>query len=157
MTLSQEDGQLYYSLWLPLLDYVNGKYQVSSQLKNIAAAQVLDPEEVKKVANMLWSDETIIDEYLKENDDLPEEHKEIIQSWKRRIQGKFMMERHLKKGSIFISLEKWHHIELGGNVLWSANATHSRSNLHAIQGRDHISWIGNAIFRNCRWRNETDV
>ena len=76
MTLSQEDGQLYYSLWLPLLDYVNGKYQVSSQLKNIAAAQVLDPEEVKKVANMLWSDETIIDEYLKGNDDLPEEHKE---------------------------------------------------------------------------------
>ena len=53
MTLSQEDGQLYYKLWLPLLDYVNGKYQVSSQLKNIATAKVLDPEEVKKVANTL--------------------------------------------------------------------------------------------------------
>ena len=24
MTLSKEDGQLYYKLWLPLLDYVNG-------------------------------------------------------------------------------------------------------------------------------------
>ena len=57
MTLSQEDGQLYYKLWLPLLDYVNGKYQVSSQLKNIATAKVLDPEEVKKVANTLWSDQ----------------------------------------------------------------------------------------------------
>ena len=73
MTLSQEDGQLYYKLWLPLLDYVNGKYQVSSQLKNIATAKVLDPEEVKKVANTLWSDETIIDEYLKEREELPEE------------------------------------------------------------------------------------
>ena len=116
MTLSQEDGQLYYSLWLPLLDYVNGKYQVSSQLKNIAAAQVLDPEEVKKVANMLWSDETIIDEYLKGNDDLPEEHKEIIQSWKRRIQGKFMMERHLKKGTIFISLENEEVYQVSGII-----------------------------------------
>ena len=96
MTLSQEDGQLYYKLWLPLLDYVNGKYQVSSQLKNIATAKVLDPEEVKRVANTLWSDETIIDEYLKEKGDLPEEHKDIIWSWKRRIQGQFMMERHLK-------------------------------------------------------------
>ena len=27
MTLSQEDGQLYYKLWLPLLDYVNKKYR----------------------------------------------------------------------------------------------------------------------------------
>lgn len=115
MTL-QEDGQLYYRLWLPLLDYVNGKYQVSSQLKNIATAKVLDPEEVKKVANTLWSDETIIDEYLKEREELPEEHKDIIRSWKRRIQGQFMMERHLKKGTIFISLENEEVYQVSGII-----------------------------------------
>ena len=105
MTLSQEDGRLYYKLWLPLLDYVNEKYHVNSKLKNIATAKELNPDDVKKVANKLWSDVTIIDDYLKENIDLPEEHREIIQSWKRRVQGQFIMERHLKKGTIFVSLE----------------------------------------------------
>lgn len=91
MTLSQEDGQLYYKLWLPLLDYVNKKYCVNRKLKSIATAKELVPAEVKKVANKLWSDVTIIDDYLKENKDLPEEHREIIHSWKRRVQGRFMM------------------------------------------------------------------
>ena len=85
MTLSQEDGQLYYKLWLPLLDYVNKKYRVNRKLKSIATAKELDPAEVKKVANKLWSDVAIIDDYLKENNDLPEDHRKIIQSWKRRV------------------------------------------------------------------------
>ena len=105
MTLSQEDGQLYYKLWMPLLDYVNKKYRVNRKLKSMATAKSLDPVEVKKVANRLWDDVTIIDDYLRENEKLPEDHKEIVRSWKRRIQGQFLMERHLKKGTIFISME----------------------------------------------------
>ena len=116
MTLSQEDGQLYYKLWLPLLDFVNRKYRVNSKLKNIATAKELDPAEVKKVANKLWSDVAIIDDYLKERVDLPEEYKEIIRSWKRRVQGKFMMERHLKKGTIFISLEDEEVYQVSGII-----------------------------------------
>lgn len=105
MTLSQEDGQLYYRLWMPLLDYVNGKYRINQKLKSMATAESLNPMEVKKVANKLWSDVSVIDDYLEENANLPEEHKEIILSWKRRIQGRFLMERHLKKGTIFISMD----------------------------------------------------
>ena len=60
MTLSQEDGRLYYRLWLPLLDFVNRKYRISSKLKNIAASKGLNPSEVKKVADRLWSDVTAI-------------------------------------------------------------------------------------------------
>lgn len=116
MTLSQEDGQLYYRLWLPLLDFVNRKYRTSSKLKNITEKKGLDPAEVKKVADRLWSDVTAIDDYLKVNDDLPEEYKEIVRSWKRRIQGKFLMERHLKKGTIFISLENEEVYQVSGII-----------------------------------------
>ena len=116
MTLSQEDGQLYYKLWLPLLDYVNKKYRVNRKLKSIATAKELDPAEVKKVANKLWSDVAIIDDYLKENNDLPEDHRKIIQSWKRRVQGRFMMERHLKKGTIFISMEDGEVYQVSGII-----------------------------------------
>ena len=75
MTLSPEDGQLYYKLWLPLLEYVNEKYHVTSELKDIPTAKRMDPAEVRKVADKLWSDVTIIDDYLKETVDLPEEHR----------------------------------------------------------------------------------
>ena len=51
MILSYDDGQLYYKLWLPLLDFVNRKYRVSLKLKKIVKAEGLDPVEVKKVAN----------------------------------------------------------------------------------------------------------
>jgi hypothetical protein len=36
---------------------------------------------------------------------MPQEYKEIVFGWKRRIRGRFVLERHLKKGSIFISME----------------------------------------------------
>lgn len=116
MILSQEDGQLYYKLWLPLLDYVNSKYRVKRKLKNIASAKYLNPSDVKKVANKLWSDVTIIDDYLNENANLSNEHREIIHSWKRRIQGEFLMERHLKKGTIFISMENDEVYQVSGII-----------------------------------------
>lgn len=116
MTLTQEDGQLYYKLWLPLLDFVNKKYRINSKMKSIAMAKSLDPVDVKEVADKLWSDVTIIDDYMKENEDLPEDHKEIIRGWKRRIQGQFLMERHLKKGTIFISMENEEVYQVSGII-----------------------------------------
>ena len=35
MTLDKNDAELFYELWLPLLDYVNKKYGVNTNLKNI--------------------------------------------------------------------------------------------------------------------------
>lgn len=105
MTLSQEDGQLFYKLWMPLLDFVNGKYQINKKLKSIATAKNLNPGEVKEIANKLWENVRVIDEYLNENTKLQEDHRAIISSWKRCIQGRFVMERHLKNGTIFISME----------------------------------------------------
>ena len=64
MTLSQEDGQLFYRLWLPLLDYVNERYHVCKDLKDMATAKGLDPAEVKKVANQLW--ENVEDVYKRQ-------------------------------------------------------------------------------------------
>jgi hypothetical protein len=37
MTLSQEDGQLYYRLWMPLLDYVNGEYRINQKFRALSA------------------------------------------------------------------------------------------------------------------------
>ncbi len=106
MTLSDKDGQLYYKLWLPLLDYVNEKCVVNKKVKNMAGAKSLNPEDVKEIANKLWNDVSLIDQYLVERGiDMPDDHKQLVESWKRCVQGRFVIERHLKKGSIFISVE----------------------------------------------------
>lgn len=105
MILTREDGDLYYRLWRPLLDFVNQKYHVNRNLKNIATEGDLDPADVKEVADKLWSEIEVIDLYLEKHPEIEGEERTIIQGWKRRIQGRFIMERHLKKGSIFISIE----------------------------------------------------
>ncbi len=116
MTLSAEDAALFYELWLPLLDYVNSKYNVNKKLGRKANANGLDLQEVKKVANRLWDNIEVIDEYLSMKPDMPEEHKKIVSGWKRCTRGKFIMERHLKKGAIFISMENEKVYQVSGIV-----------------------------------------
>lgn len=116
MTLSTEDAALFYKLWLPLLDYVNRKYKVNKKLRRMAEAKSLDPEEVKKVADRLWDNVEVIDDYLSEQTEMPEEHKKIISGWKRCVRGRFIMERHLKKGTIFISMENEEVYQVSGIV-----------------------------------------
>jgi hypothetical protein len=106
MKLSKEDADLFYKLWFSLLDYVNRKWRISDELPtHMYETDRLDPSEVKKVANHLYSDVTVIDEYLAEHTDMPPEHRELVSSWKRRVSGSFLVERHLKKGTIFMSGE----------------------------------------------------
>ena len=89
-----------------MLDYVNKKNGINENLKEMAGAEGLDPNDVKVVANKLWEDVAVIDEYLVEHaDELPEEHRTIVEGWKRKVSGRFVLERHLKKGSVFISME----------------------------------------------------
>ena len=116
MTLSVEEGKLFYRLWLPLLDFVNQKYGVNKKVKKMAVANSLNPEDVKAVSNKLCDDVSVIDEYLQKHDDIPQEHRKIIESWKRCIRGRFIIERHLKSGSIMISTEDENVYQVGGII-----------------------------------------
>lgn len=116
MTLSSEDGKLYYKLWLPLLDYVNRLYGVNMKSKQIEEIKNLNLNELKAVADRLWEDVSVIDKYLDGHNSIPEEYREIIRSWKRRIRGRFILERHLKKGSIFISMDGKEVYQVSGIV-----------------------------------------
>lgn len=75
----RKDGQLFYKLWLPLLDYVNEKCKVNKNVKDMANTKSLNPQEVKEIANVLWDDISLIDQYLiDQRTDISDEHKEII-------------------------------------------------------------------------------
>ena len=103
--LSDEDADLFYKLWLPLLDYVNARNSINNMPPG-KPKEERDTEKVKQVVDALWADVSVIDEYLaSESTVLPPEHQSIIAGWKRCCTGRFVLERNLKKGSILISLE----------------------------------------------------
>lgn len=103
MKLSNEDAKLFYQLWLPLLNYVDKNHHVLAYDCDFTLGSI-DPQDAAEVAHFLWKRTWIIDDYL-EQTDLPEEHREILKSWKRCRSGRYIVERHLKKGSVFISTE----------------------------------------------------
>lgn len=104
MTLNKEDAKLFYDLWFPLLDFVNEKFAVNPHMAKIHGAKTSNPNKVKEVANVLWDNIQIIDEYLEwHGTALSNENRSIIEGWKRRFGDDFILERHLKSGSVFIS------------------------------------------------------
>lgn len=111
--LDPSDAKLFYELWLSLLDHVNQTYRVNSRLGRMQKAEGLDIQEVRVVADYLWSHPEIIDQYLS-SAELSEEHREIVASWKRFVSGEFILERHLKRGSVFISLKDEQVYMVGG-------------------------------------------
>ncbi len=53
MILSTGDAKLFYKLWLPMLDYLNKKYVINENLKQMEGAEGLDTNEVKAVVEKL--------------------------------------------------------------------------------------------------------
>ena len=104
MRLEYCDVALFYRLWFLLLDFVNRKYHVCPKREIIDPEEGVDPCDAKAVADYLWSHPGVIEAYLAEAE-LPEEYAQIVAGWKRCKPGRYILERHLKKGSVFISAE----------------------------------------------------
>ena len=90
-------------MFLPLLDYVNETYHVTVESVHFEGESI-DPQDALDAARFLWERTWIIDDYLADVQ-LPEDNRDILVSWKRCITGTFIVERHLKKGSVFISAD----------------------------------------------------
>lgn len=101
MKLKPDEAALFFRLFFPLLDYVNEKYKVEPNLERISASEKIDLRKIFNVAQFLWKRPQLLDEYLQMSDASDEDGR-IILGWKRRISGTFIIERHLKKGSVFI-------------------------------------------------------
>ena len=104
MRLERSDAEHFYRLWFPLLDFVNRKYHVCSETEVIDQEQGVDPHSAKATADYLWSRTDVIEEYLAVAE-LLKEDAQIVADWKRCRPGRYILERHLKKGSVFISAE----------------------------------------------------
>ena len=104
-TLSPEDCKTFFRLFIPLLDFTNQKYEISEYLSEDLRMGCPDKEDLIEVAAVLWANTEAIDEYieyLKKQDLADDNDIRILESWHHPVSGRFILERHLAKGSVFL-------------------------------------------------------
>ncbi len=122
MTLDEKDANLFFELFMPLLDYVNRKCNVLENDEKFEekylSSKCINGYNAAKVADTLWQQVTLIDDYLAQAQ-LTQENAELVRNWKKQISGKFIVERHLKRGSVFInSYDEQVYLVKGLNSTW---------------------------------------
>lgn len=106
MILTDEEAEQFYDLWIALLDFVNQKYELIKELYGMTSPRGLPLESVALISSKIWEDKNIIDEFIRSDfKKMNEEEIAIVNSWKRAIHGKFIVDRHLRKGSVLISVD----------------------------------------------------
>lgn len=102
--LSKEDRSTFFHLFIPLLCFTNQKYEINEYLEEELRSGHPDFEDLKEVANILWKNTDTINEFVAVNKDrLEAEERSLLESWRYPISARFVLERHLAKGSIFIN------------------------------------------------------
>lgn len=103
MTLTLEDGILFFELMWKLQYYVNQKLGLLKNISSLEEYASLPTKKKLKVRDALWEHPELFAAYVDENpNDLDQNNLEIIRKWQKFIKGTFYIFRHLKKGSIFI-------------------------------------------------------
>ena len=106
MKLLQKESTYYYELLSRLQFYVLLNSNKDSKVKSLQEYIDISRKDKIIVRDELWKNNKWIDEYVENNPDkLFESELEIIKKWRNRIKDKFIIERMLKKYSIFISSE----------------------------------------------------
>lgn len=107
MILSKRDSRRFYNIWFNLLDHVNEKLQMDPERTDLAHAESVDPAAIQPIRDRLWEDVSLVQSFVNENPGgLSDEDLAVAESWKTRVTGKFILLKHLKRQSIFLSEEK---------------------------------------------------
>lgn len=106
MNVSEEDAALYYKLYLPLLLYVNKKYDLTDMEtpEDVKSAPL---KEVELLRNKLFDHPEVIQEFIEENPfDFSPDALDMIREWNHFVKKKFIIFRSLKKYTIFLDIEE---------------------------------------------------
>ncbi len=102
MQLTEAECSRFYKIWDSLILFVNSRLSIVQGM-SFPCDTMADLENVVIVRSALWADDSLLDKFAMENpNDLSNADLELSMTWKNRVGGLFIVERHLKKGSIFI-------------------------------------------------------
>ena len=103
MKLSAKDAALFYKLNHALLSFTNKKLKLHPGADSPEAIKQLPLDDRVLIRNALWDEDGLIEAFLKENPfQFSPEEMCIVESWKNRVKGGFILVSHLKSHSIFL-------------------------------------------------------
>ncbi|MCP4427828.1 MAG: hypothetical protein GY803_25375 [Chloroflexi bacterium] len=103
MILPEQDAKLFFDLMWQLQFYVKERLDMLPQVKSLEEYSALDAQSRLEVRKALWDSPKFIADYVEANpDNLSTEHLAIVTGWQNFVQGKFFIERMLKKYTVFI-------------------------------------------------------
>ena len=101
--LLESDAKLFHKIMDSLLFFANKKLNI---IKNCSSIQELHKNAIEKtipIRKKVFSDSRIIDDYIKENPDrLSDDEMQIPASWKKSLEGEFMLARYEKEFALFL-------------------------------------------------------
>ena len=104
MNLSEKDVNRFYHIWLTLLDCTNEKYKIVPKIEDLAHSTSIIAEDISPIRDRLWQDDSIIEDVIVSNSpQFSDADLSIVQSWKNRVTNKFILLKHLKNYSVFLS------------------------------------------------------
>jgi len=104
MTLPTSQVDLFYAIWRPLLGFANERLNVVPSLSGMGPNDKIISELAIKVRDALWQNDAVLDEFVSQNPaHLSKEALGIVQTWKYRLPGSFIVYKTLKKHAIFLS------------------------------------------------------
>lgn len=104
MHLSESEVERFYSIWFPLLHFVNQHRNVVPAFPKEWRDAHVSPEVAVPVRDALWEDDALREAFIAENPArLSQDDLALVESWKHRIEDEFFIFRHLKKHTVFIS------------------------------------------------------
>jgi hypothetical protein len=104
MVLPPEGTNRFYRVWFPLLRYVNEQRHLVPALPASPGDAAVSTDDALKVRDALWGDDSLREQFIADNPaNLPVPDLELVASWRYRVAGKFFIDRHLKKHTIFLS------------------------------------------------------
>jgi hypothetical protein len=106
MNLQQNEVKIFFKNWLGLLAFVNDKHNLVKGFGHPKKPLGLKIDNITILKTKLWENVGIIDEYINEEKKLSKYDIQILKGWKDKVNGPFMVVRHLKKYSVFMNEKK---------------------------------------------------
>lgn len=103
MNLSPIEIKRFYSIWLPLLNYVNDQTRLVVDFPRNPAIHNIDIQDAAKIRNALWESPDYLQGFVENNPaELSQADLALAASWRYRVSGSFYIMRCLKKHTIFL-------------------------------------------------------
>jgi hypothetical protein len=99
--LEKYERDLFFRVWLGLLSFVNKRYTIDPLFGHPQRAGAVNSKQtVYRLRNKLWENDSIIDDYMQENDTLKPEHKDILHGWKHNIKNYFVIMHYFRRYTV---------------------------------------------------------